>query len=42
MRERVGFGSPLMRILMYPVGAVSFLMTQRMLSGIRARAERGS
>ena len=42
VRERVAFGSPLMRVLMYPVGAVSFLMTQRMLSGIRARAERGS
>jgi hypothetical protein len=39
VRERVAFGSPLMRAVMTPIGPVSFVMTRRMLLGIRARAE---
>ena len=39
VRERVAFGNPAIRAAMYPVGAVSFVMTRRMLLGIRARAE---
>jgi hypothetical protein len=39
VRERVGFGSRLTRFLMAPVGFVSFVMTQRMMRGIKARAE---
>jgi hypothetical protein len=39
VRERVGFGNAYIRFLMGPVGLVSFLMTQRMLRGIKARAE---
>ena len=39
VRERVAFGNPAMRVAMYPVGAVSFVMTRRMLRGIRDRAE---
>lgn len=40
VRERVAFGSALMRLLMTPAGTVSFLMTRRMMLGIRDRAER--
>ncbi|HET8718597.1 MAG TPA: hypothetical protein VFM50_12680 [Nocardioidaceae bacterium] len=40
VRERVGFGSTAVRLLMGPVGMVSFVMTQKMLRGIKARAER--
>jgi hypothetical protein len=39
VRERVGFGSRSMRWLMAPVGAVSFVMTRRMMLGIKGRAE---
>lgn len=39
VRERVGFGSRTTRLLMAPVGFVSFLMTQKMMRGIKARAE---
>jgi hypothetical protein len=41
VRERVGFGSKLTQLLMAPTGFVSFVMTQRMLRGIKARAEGG-
>jgi hypothetical protein len=40
VRERAGFGSTAVRLLMGPVGMVSFVMTQKMLRGIKARAER--
>ena len=40
MRERVAFGAPLMRAAMAPVGLVSFVMTRKMLLGIKERAER--
>lgn len=40
VRERVGFSTPTVRLLMAPVGPVSFAMTRRMLLGIKARAER--
>lgn len=39
VRERVGFGSRLTRLVMAPVGIVSFLMTRKMLRGVKARAE---
>ncbi len=39
VRERVGFGSTATRLLMSPIGLVSFVMTQKMMRGIRARAE---
>ena len=39
VRERTGFGSTATRVLMAPVGLVSFLMTQKMMRGIKARAE---
>lgn len=39
VRERVGFDSATTRLLMAPVGLVSFVMTRKMLRGIKARAE---
>jgi hypothetical protein len=39
VRERVAFDSALTRVIMAPVGFVSFVMTRRMLLGIKARAE---
>jgi hypothetical protein len=39
VRERVGFGNRWTRALMAPVGLVSFVMTRKMLRGIRDRAE---
>jgi hypothetical protein len=39
VRERVAFGRPLARVLMAPLGPASFVMTRRMLLGIKARAE---
>lgn len=39
VRERVAFGSALTRVVMAPVGAVSFVMTRRMMVGIKARVE---
>ena len=39
VRERVGFGSRWTAALMAPVGLVSFVMTRKMLRGIRDRAE---
>jgi hypothetical protein len=39
VRERVGFGSMATRLLMSPVGLVSFVMTQKMMRGIKAHAE---
>lgn len=41
VRERVALGSLGMRLLMPLLGPVSFLMTRRMLLGIKSRAERG-
>lgn len=38
-RERTGFGSRFMAAALSPIGFVSFVMTQKMLRGIRARAE---
>jgi hypothetical protein len=40
VRERAAFGSRLRRWLMSPVGQVSFVMTRRMMLGIKERAER--
>jgi hypothetical protein len=39
VRERVAFGGSLSRVMMAPFGPVSFVMTRRMLLGIKARAE---
>jgi len=39
VRERIGLGNQATGILMAPVGFVSFLMTQKMMRGIKARAE---
>jgi hypothetical protein len=39
VRERAGFGSRATQLLMVPVGLVSFVMTQKTLRGIKARAE---
>jgi uncharacterized protein YndB with AHSA1/START domain len=40
IRERSAYGRRLTRWLLAPVGLVSFVMTRRMLEGIRVRAER--
>jgi hypothetical protein len=39
VRERVAFGRRWFGVLMTPVGLVSFLMTRKMLRGIKERAE---
>ena len=39
IRERTAYGRRLTRWLMTPVGLVSFVMTRKMLDGIRVRAE---
>lgn len=39
VRERIAFGSALTRALMAPIGLVSFVMSRRMMLGIKARAE---
>lgn len=39
VRERAGFGSRLTEVTMSPIGIVSFVMTQKMLREIKARAE---
>jgi hypothetical protein len=39
VRERVAFDSKLTQLAMAPVGIVSFVMTQRMLRGIKQRVE---
>jgi len=39
VRERVAFGRRWFGLLMAPVGLVSFVMTRRMLRGIKARVE---
>jgi hypothetical protein len=39
VRERVGIGNPLMRVAALPIGLVSFMMTRKMLIGIKQRAE---
>ena len=41
VRERTGFGSVATRVLMSPLGLVSFVMTQKTMRGIKARAEAG-
>ena len=41
VRERVAFERAITRMLMAPVGLVSFVMTRGMLLGIRSRAEGG-
>jgi hypothetical protein len=41
-RERYGYTRPWARILVEPVEAVSFAMSQKMLRGIKARAERAT
>ena len=40
VRERVGFDGKTTQLLMSPLGLVSFVMTQKMIRGIKARAER--
>ena len=39
VRERTGFGSRVTKLLLSPLGFVSFVMTRAMLRGIRSRAE---
>ena len=41
VRERTGFDSALTEAMLAPVGLVSFVMTRRMMLGIKARAEAG-
>jgi hypothetical protein len=41
VRERMAVGSTLTRLLMTPLGPVSFLMTRRMMLGIKDRCEAG-
>jgi len=38
--ERVAFGRPAVRFAYSPVGLVSFVMTRKMMLGIKERAER--
>ncbi|KJE20217.1 hypothetical protein FF36_05494 [Frankia torreyi] len=40
VRERVAFDSVITRTVMAPIGLVSFVMTRRMMLGIKTRAER--
>jgi hypothetical protein len=40
VRERIAFGKGIVRVLFTPVGVVSFVMTQKMMRGIKERAER--
>ena len=42
VRERYGYTRPWAPLLIEPVELVSFVMTQKMLRGIRARAERSA
>lgn len=42
VRERYGYTQRWAALLVEPVAAISFVMTQRMLRGIRDRAERGT
>jgi deazaflavin-dependent oxidoreductase (nitroreductase family) len=42
IRERTAYGRRLTRWLMAPIGLVSFVMTRKMLDGIRVRAESGT
>jgi hypothetical protein len=42
VRERVAFGRRATRWLMAPLGPVSFVMTRKMLKGIKRRAERSA
>lgn len=42
VRERVAFGNRCMRFFMAPVETVSFVMTRRMLIGIKERAEKAA
>jgi hypothetical protein len=39
VRERVAFGNRLARLAGSPVGLISFVMTQKMMRGIKSRAE---
>jgi hypothetical protein len=39
VRERVAFGGRVAQLLSAPVGLISFIMSQKMMRGIRARAE---
>ena len=39
VRERVGFANTAVRLLFAPVGVVSFVMTRRMLLGVKTRVE---
>jgi hypothetical protein len=40
VRERYAYTKPWARLLVEPVEAVSFMMSQKMLRGIKSRAER--
>jgi hypothetical protein len=40
VRERYAFTRPWARVLVEPTEAVSFVMTRKMLRGVKARAER--
>jgi hypothetical protein len=42
VRERTAFDAASTRLLLAPLGLVSFVMTRKMLLGIRSRAERAS
>jgi hypothetical protein len=40
VRERIALGKPIVKILFISVGLISFVMTQKMMRGIKTRAER--
>ena len=42
VRERTGYGSRITQLAMAPVGLVSFVMTRRMMLGLKARVEAAS
>ena len=42
VRERYGYTRPWARLLVEPVEAVSFVMSQKMLRGIKHRVERAA
>ena len=39
VRERVGFANSRVKLLLTPLGPVGFVMTRRMLAGVKSRAE---
>jgi hypothetical protein len=42
VRERYAYTQPWARLIVEPVEVIDFVMTQKMLRGIRSRAERAA